>query len=372
MAALLRNLIGFSAALLGASTLLAVPARAEQALYGYLLVEKDGYRLSDDVTLDPSNPVVANLGSSNARPRATGWIKFRLDAGLYRVSQIVYQGYKLKSSCTQEGYRHRAWAPCSSYAGLERYFIELGRPSSGSNYQTLEFITDDFHSQLAKAVERAGYAYLPRKANSLEARGRDVLAAVARNAELDRLLADRLRSAVTLREKDIARYQDLVPYEAFPVPPRKEELPKLNSDLTAYGAAQDAARAAFEADVQQQFEAYFVPRLKAAEQDYPKLFAQRKAEQERQRKREEQEQAQQRAEQERQAKAEQARIGKFRSGIKVETETNCGPVLEIKGNLVKVFSPVQGYGNEHWLRRGQLLPAQYSCRFVNGNYVGPQ
>ncbi|MCK6413273.1 MAG: hypothetical protein L6Q55_12720 [Azonexus sp.] len=66
-----------------------------------------------------------------------------------------------------------------------------------------------------------------------------------------------------------------------------------------------------------------------------------------------------------------AQVEAFRRTIKIETETNCGPVLEIKGALVKIYSPVANYGNEHWVRKSQLFPTQYGCRFVNGNYQPP-
>ena len=61
----------------------------------------------------------------------------------------------------------------------------------------------------------------------------------------------------------------------------------------------------------------------------------------------------------------------FRKTIKVETITNCGPVLEVKEKLVKVYSPVQNYGNEHWIDRGILFPHHYSCTFLNGQYRPP-
>lgn len=66
-----------------------------------------------------------------------------------------------------------------------------------------------------------------------------------------------------------------------------------------------------------------------------------------------------------------AKVESFRRVIKVETETNCGPVLEIKGALVKIYSPVANYGNEHWIRKEQLFPPDYRCRFFNGNYEPP-
>lgn len=67
-----------------------------------------------------------------------------------------------------------------------------------------------------------------------------------------------------------------------------------------------------------------------------------------------------------------ARAREFRSTIKVGSETNCGPVLEIRADLAKVYSPVKDYGNEHWIRVDQLFPPLTGCRFLNGQYEPPQ
>lgn len=60
----------------------------------------------------------------------------------------------------------------------------------------------------------------------------------------------------------------------------------------------------------------------------------------------------------------------WRKSLKVESETNCGPVLEVKGNLLKVYSPVRDYGNEHWIKRELLFMPGAGCRFENGSYSG--
>lgn len=70
-------------------------------------------------------------------------------------------------------------------------------------------------------------------------------------------------------------------------------------------------------------------------------------------------------------KERQKEISEFRRNIKIETKTNCGPVLEVKGQLVKVYSPVQNYGNEHWIDRSTLFPWNYGCSFFNGQYRPP-
>lgn len=78
-----------------------------------------------------------------------------------------------------------------------------------------------------------------------------------------------------------------------------------------------------------------------------------------------------------QAKEEQERsrlawesMNNFRNLLAVGTESNCGPVIEMKGDLVKVYHPVANFGNEHWIRRDALYPAGSNCLFQNGTYRG--
>jgi hypothetical protein len=61
----------------------------------------------------------------------------------------------------------------------------------------------------------------------------------------------------------------------------------------------------------------------------------------------------------------------FRKTISVGSMSNCGPVVEIRQGLARIYAPVQGYGNEHWLEVDSLFPAGSGCRFVNGRYVAP-
>lgn len=93
--------------------------------------------------------------------------------------------------------------------------------------------------------------------------------------------------------------------------------------------------------------------------------ARQQAERERLLAKEQVERSQQLAERVRQLEKEAA---KLRSTLKVGTETNCGPILEIRGDLIKVYRPVASYGNEHWIRREKILPPSADCRFYNGQY----
>lgn len=69
---------------------------------------------------------------------------------------------------------------------------------------------------------------------------------------------------------------------------------------------------------------------------------------------------------------EKQRVIAFRKSLKEGDETNCGPVIELKPNLVKVAHAVSNYGNEHWIKRDQLVPSSYDCSFYNGTYRAPQ
>jgi hypothetical protein len=61
----------------------------------------------------------------------------------------------------------------------------------------------------------------------------------------------------------------------------------------------------------------------------------------------------------------------FRKSLKEADDTNCGPVIEVKEKLVKVSFAVKEYGNEHWIKRDQIFPTGYDCRFNNGEYQPP-
>jgi hypothetical protein len=59
----------------------------------------------------------------------------------------------------------------------------------------------------------------------------------------------------------------------------------------------------------------------------------------------------------------------WRKGLREGDETNCGPVIEVKKTMVKIYFPVQNYGNEHWIKIDKIKPPGSGCRFVNGQYV---
>lgn len=66
------------------------------------------------------------------------------------------------------------------------------------------------------------------------------------------------------------------------------------------------------------------------------------------------------------------KLAAFRKSLREGDDTNCGPVIELKGRLVKVAFAVANYGNEHWIKREQVLSPDYGCRFVNGQYQSEQ
>lgn len=61
----------------------------------------------------------------------------------------------------------------------------------------------------------------------------------------------------------------------------------------------------------------------------------------------------------------------FRKSLKNGMDTNCGPILEVRDTLVKVYFPIQNYGNEHWIKRDEIFTKEYGCRFLNGGYIMP-
>lgn len=69
---------------------------------------------------------------------------------------------------------------------------------------------------------------------------------------------------------------------------------------------------------------------------------------------------------------EQKQLAAFRKSLADGEETNCGPVIETKAKTVKISFALANYGNEHWIRRDEIYPAGYGCRFVNGQYQSPR
>ena len=62
----------------------------------------------------------------------------------------------------------------------------------------------------------------------------------------------------------------------------------------------------------------------------------------------------------------------FRRSIKIGDKSNCGPVIEIRQKLAKVYRPVENYGSEHWLEIDTLFPEGSTCSFFNGRYQPPR
>jgi len=74
----------------------------------------------------------------------------------------------------------------------------------------------------------------------------------------------------------------------------------------------------------------------------------------------------QRKQEEVRRKQDSAQLTSFRRGIKMTSKTNCGPVLEIKGALIKVYFPIQNYGNEHWINKDEVFPPGKQCDLLIG------
>lgn len=59
------------------------------------------------------------------------------------------------------------------------------------------------------------------------------------------------------------------------------------------------------------------------------------------------------------------------SQLREEVMTNCGPILEVKKTMIKIYFPVSGYGSEHWISKNEIYPEGFGCSFTNGRYAGP-
>jgi len=106
-------------------------------------------------------------------------------------------------------------------------------------------------------------------------------------------------------------------------------------------------------------------RQRAAEEARKKELAQQRAVEEQKRRIAEEAETRQRQIEQAQVRA---KLPAFRKSLREGDDTNCGPIIEIKGKLIKVAFAVANYGNEHWVKREQILSPDYACRFVNGQY----
>jgi hypothetical protein len=106
-------------------------------------------------------------------------------------------------------------------------------------------------------------------------------------------------------------------------------------------------------------------KLEIAEIQEEKARKQKAEQQEEQRRKQAKEEADRQAQ-------EQRQLAAFRKTLRDGDETNCGPVIEVKGKLVKISFAVANYGNEHWIRVAEIFPNGYNCRFYNGEYQPPQ
>lgn len=69
-----------------------------------------------------------------------------------------------------------------------------------------------------------------------------------------------------------------------------------------------------------------------------------------------------------QAEIELKRISEWRQTLQPGSDTFCGPVIEVRGPMIKIAVRAQlpGFSNEAWLKAHEIYPASYGCRNVNG------
>lgn len=371
-----NRLISISALLLACC--LPGSALAED-LYGFLKIETGGnYTISDEITADASFPLLDEWaqGTSKAAGRRPGYVKFRLNTLAPAANK------KLENSlCRDDGHWQPAWAPCSAYRNLEDHFVKVGgRDHATSNYFKLSFLYSDYWDAMNDAFGQRGFDSPTRAGKEAwQKRVVEVHAALAANRMAEAKTRDDVLKQVSSTESEMAKFQPIISYEPFKVKQRPGVFPPLFGDLAEWANSQEQGRQAWANDVLAQFKSFYEQQRAEAERSYPAKLAQQKAEDaarekaERAAEADRQRQAKlEETERQRRLAAEAKQVNAFRATLKVESETNCGPVIAIRGNLIQVTTPVQGYGNEHWIRRNELFPRGYGCWFLNGKYVGTQ
>ena len=65
------------------------------------------------------------------------------------------------------------------------------------------------------------------------------------------------------------------------------------------------------------------------------------------------------------------RLDAFRKNLKIGDDTFCGPVIEIRGPMVKiaVIPQLQGFASESWLKVEQIYPASFGCFNLDGRLL---
>lgn len=68
------------------------------------------------------------------------------------------------------------------------------------------------------------------------------------------------------------------------------------------------------------------------------------------------------------AENEIKRIAEWRKTLQLGSDTFCGPVIEVRGPMIKIAVRAQlpGFSNEAWLKAEEIYPDNYGCRNVNG------
>ncbi len=63
-------------------------------------------------------------------------------------------------------------------------------------------------------------------------------------------------------------------------------------------------------------------------------------------------------------------INNFRSSLKIGTETQCGPVVELRNPMVKVARLIKNIGSEHWMKIANVLPPGGVCHLDSMPFSG--
>jgi hypothetical protein len=339
-------------------------------LYGYLVVSNEGYKLLKDVTPIARNDLLDNWGEGKAVEGDRGYVKVNLNTLRPASNKDL-----VNRSCVSYSYDYTGPALCRLYENAEHLFIAVGPKDHTNNFRPLSFKFAYFKSAVNEALEREGFNDI----SAWKRRTTDVSSALDLNNTAENQASDALDVKIRNAETEMNKFQPLIVYRPFTYKKKTVNYPTLLGDLKTYHEEQEAGRQSFAKAAFDSFVQYFEPLKADAESTFPGLLAQQKAEA---LAKEKAEQAAQ-ANRERQEKlaaieinkqmvTEAKRVSSFRLSIKTETETNCGPVIGVRGNLIQVSTPVAGYGNEHWVRRNELFPPGYGCWWHNGNYLGTE
>lgn len=255
----------------------------------------------------------------------------------------------------------------------------------------VEFHHDAFDQAVDTALKKAGFGTRDEWANSL-ASINDIIARIGKfedtayKAACDRATLERkaiepyanVGIAMTSHDRRITRFV----FPPIPIRADAIEEERMTNQVSLFYDAQTTEFAALVTSEVESLKPTYETRL--AEIAASELQAKRQAvedalqaklqavEDARQAKRQAAEEARQAKLEEKMRKErerkELASLAQFRGKLEIGADTHCGPIIDIKGPMIKVAVnvPLSGYGTEAWLKRGEIYTPAYGCHNLNG------